>query len=65
MGLETEFWTWRLLTLDHVIGALLEDYREKLKILSRLLMLSGMPVKGRTSPPFELTFMGEIVMTLN
>ena len=53
MGLETEFWTWRLLTLDHVIGALLEDYREKLKILSRLLMLSGMPVKGRTSPPFD------------
>lgn len=51
--------------LDHVIGALLEDYRESLKILSRLLRLSGMPVKGRTSPPFELIFMGEIVMTLN
>lgn len=53
------------LILDHVIGALLEDYRESLKILNRLLLLSGMPVKGRTSPPFELTFMGEIVMTLN
>lgn len=28
LGMETEFWTWRLLKLDHVIGALLEDYRE-------------------------------------
>lgn len=65
MGMETELWTRRLLTLDHIIGALLEDYRESLRILNRLLMLSGMPVKGRTSPPFELTFTGEIVMTLN